>query len=142
MREIKFRIWDNDVKKMTPFDALCITTRDMVCMSHGYQESHIHLNQIFECLGNEAVIMQYIGEKDKNGNEVYEGDILIHINDIDNPEYGIVRYYERQYKAVIDGDGSINDFEEEDLLDYRSEMYIVVGNIYQNPELLIKSDVE
>lgn len=70
-------------------------------------------------------IMQYTGLKDKNGKEIYEGDILSDGND------------EKPYKVVFEN-GSFRaeaDGYSLDLEDY-DDICEVVGNIYENPELI------
>ena len=62
------------------------------------------------------VLMQYIGLKDKNGKEVYEGDIYKYEGEI-----GIFR--------------SIEDFYYDEMLQYFAEEGEIIGNIYENPEL-------
>lgn len=63
MREIKFRIWRVKEKKLYPPYSVYDTEDD------GYIPS------------GDAVIMQYTGLKDKNGKEIYEGDILFRKDD-------------------------------------------------------------
>lgn len=78
-REIKFRAWHKDLKKMFKIGQITLekgtwnfepNDRDFIGMSIPYQPSF--------------VLMQYIGLHDKNGKEIYEGDILksIQWNDI------------------------------------------------------------
>lgn len=96
MREIKFRAWEKDVK---------------VILTH--EEMNID-----ECLkDSNVIVMQYTGLKDKNGKEIYEGDVY-------------------NYNGVIDVFESIEDFYYNELIKYRVEDGEIIGNIYENPELI------
>src|SRR5690606_11227640 len=78
------------------------------------------------------VLMQYTGLKDKNGREIYEGDIVLYDRnihkDIDTAKFKVVwakdRYVlqEIKHKYYID--------------DVTWELVEVIGNIYENPELM------
>ena len=130
MREIKFRSW---VKR----------TEAAPSINMMRYESNSTLFQ-WEADGVSMELMQYTGLKDKNGKEIYEGDIVT--TDEDNVniiEYGytyperIVKWCE-EYCAwefyYLDGrrQGSGNCFYKTVL----ENLYEVIGNIYQNPELL------
>jgi len=83
---------------------------------------------------DEVVLMQFTGFKDKSGNEIYEGDIVFNhaengvcnSNIIIFNEYGyfLQTYFSETRREII----SLNEYLTRDLE--------VIGNIFQNPELL------
>lgn len=111
-REIKFRGWFDDIgmREVTDTETGCI-------------------------------LMQYIGLKDKNGKEIYEGDIL-RIKHYGEP-YGVctITYIPERggfYRQGKEDIGSIRG----DAMDYHSPSFKqeIIGNIYENPELLEKTN--
>lgn len=139
MRQIKFRAWDADRQKMitdfskkTPHLYQNDDTGEIFCGS--YQR-----NMDWQ----EPVLMQYTGLNDKNGQEIYEGDIISIPADYD--KYGHyagekreVFFNEGAYrlKPKWDKDGTArgNPFD-----DVAGEIE-VIGNIYANPELLASTN--
>ncbi len=115
MRQIKFRAWDNKNKVMLKMEEILDWDR--------------LLNYPNEF--PDIIIMQFTGLKDKNGKEIYEGDIII---DSLNPKYELVI----ESKKVENSDGwetnlSMGfDFEQLN----RNDKMEVIGNIYENPELI------
>lgn len=147
MREIKFRAWDKEGREFIDlWTGNCNET----------------LNEIFDM--PEYDFQQYTGLKDKNGKEIYEGDILAENYGVEfvgkQVSYTICTvsfgewYCEcRDYYCNEDGvgfyvdgftryyrkDGSIDTYwvrQETLTKHYRS--YEVIGNIYENPEILEK----
>jgi uncharacterized phage protein (TIGR01671 family) len=119
MREFKFRVWEYDAKEFLYLDPL----------RGGLFDSRWFIDD------EQSVVMQYTGLKDKNGNEIYEGDLVkLHGNDKlivpvifgwgdDNEGYS--DSYGWCFGSRVVGDSAS--------LDGRTE---VIGNIYENPDLL------
>ena len=114
MREIQFRVWDSYNKKMIPTEG---------GFSLGSADSEM-------VGGPDYPVMQYTGLKDKNGKEVYESDIVIGIYN----KIGIIQYY-----ALTPRSGFGIQYWDKDSLRWSDEIgleFEVIGNIYENPELL------
>lgn len=121
-REIKFRAWVIDDKKMV-YDVQ--NTYDF-----GVDGVDIMENHFGNLLSNgDYAVMQYTGLKDKNGVGVYEGDIYRF-----PPAVG-------QTEDIIEVAEDLQTFFEnkgyrESELDWDYSELEVIGNIYENPELL------
>lgn len=121
MREIKFRAWCKKHKVMIYH----------IGSVNWNEQNEIFVNQDIKCAGNE-ILMQYTRLKDKNGKEIYEGDIVSMFHDTQfsqvkwNSEYGC---WEIKVQLSIHNEGW-------DLLGNHLEQCEVIGNIYENPELL------
>lgn len=76
---------------------------------------------------DENTIGQYTGLKDKNGKEIYEGDILIN----DDDEIAVIKYSDTDALFELIIDDVAENFSNES-----SKWWEVIGNIYDNPELL------
>ena len=133
MREIKFRAWDKKDKIMYKENALSLVI-------HFNGELNSFDGETGEIVGTEYTrkmeLMQYTGLKDKNGIKIYEGDI---VNCIEYECCGYIGWNDSEagfYLNVLMEDGR---YEEEQLYDYVDELE-VIGNIYENPELLNKEE--
>ena len=80
---------------------------------------------------DEIELMQSTGLKDKNGKEIFEGDILHH--QIQTEYTFIVKYDEDNARWY--GDGLSRTYRI-DLMKHFMQYYKVIGNVYENPELL------
>ena len=139
-RVVKFRAWHFELKKM--FSAKEMTDDQMALLPDGYF-SNIHssstkLSQIYSHY--EMLPLQYTGLHDKNGKEIYEGDIVVSWNNKDLSLKDILHSF-GAYKIFWSDEFSgwcsegtkygINAFYKEHGLKME-----VIGNIYENPELL------
>ena len=121
MREIKFRAWLKEERKMVNVETLFIGI-NRLCFGNSKTEDLFFRD--FE----EVELMQYTGLKDKNGKEIYEGDIVV-LNNVENDNMCIVRYEHSRYR--LEG-WSLR----EDLSNVEDRFLEVVGNIYENKNLL------
>jgi uncharacterized phage protein (TIGR01671 family) len=123
MRELKFKIWDKVDKKMLDSDTTTIV---------------ITLGGVSTEYSGRYELIQYTGMNDKNGKEIYEGDICICTEEhrLQNYYY-VVEWifagfqlvtYRKTGHGISDG---INQGYFED-----AEGMEVVGNIYENPDML------
>jgi uncharacterized phage protein (TIGR01671 family) len=123
MREIKFRAWIKDAEKM-------------VTVYHWHQGDIMDTIEVSlygrqqRFLADEYELMQYTGLKDKNGKEIYEGDIVrtSHFIKIGVIEYWSV-YHSFEIADILYGNGCIGD-------KYDWSDIEIIGNIYEHPNLL------
>ena len=123
-REIKFRIWDKIYNKMREVKAINWWFDEGDIQSIEYiDEDHVDRRHDKD----DVILMQYTGLKDKNGKEIYEGDIIKRTLD---DECGIVGF-ERGTFVISDKVGDLYGF----LRSWYTTVE-VIGNIHENPELL------
>lgn len=146
-----FRVWDNERHKyvgdcVIEFKIYGVETSVVVCpnsQEYAYDSCHDYYNE------GRFVIEQSTGLKDKNGKEIYEGDIITETYSAskdglykENGEYKVEDYWVVKYNVKRAGFSPFCDCSTEG--EYLYEEYIpksyveveVLGNIHENPELL------
>lgn len=118
MREIKFRVWNEDTKEMLEIQKHSFKTNKS--MPYGW-------NMQYEFDG----LMQYTGLKDKHGKEIYEGDIIRYEHSAVGSIVRVVQYKYGMYG--IEGNVKGTQIPFANILNSTRE---IIGNIYENPELL------
>lgn len=142
MREIKFKAWLKKEQKMATYISHIKSGGDGIWeISVPFDESGIHHYRIDM---DEAILMQYTGLKDKNGKEIYEGDIVCWVTDVVvDSEGGFNRTEpEGQIGKVEFSNGAfwVNGKEFE-FYSYGEQNFLwselqVIGNVYENSDLL------
>ena len=138
MREIKFRAYiKKDYNKELIGKTLEISSihlkKNKVIIGYSINKSN-YGNKSFNY--EDIELMQYTGLKDKNGKEIYEGDIVsFNLKSDSEGQPYIIGYIE--YQTTFSG-YRIMSFEGSFALDYNIKDIEVIGNIYDNPELLEK----
>lgn len=125
----KYRAWDKETKTM--LDVSLIDFKKSVLVGEHWDFGETNFINF-----DDINLMQSTGLYDKNGKEIFEGDIIRYNIDV----VDIKRHPTFGFYTVLDGregffgDGmSIDDFEE-DAKEF-SKTAEIIGNIYENPEL-------
>lgn len=135
MREIKFRAWvknDEHYFYQTGIEWSMNTSKTM--------EDTVKYLEWFDSDKDEVILMQYTGLKDKNGTEIYEGDIVKYYQaeyncttELYEDRLMVCEWYEDQFAGIErDRDGTLispHSF-------LRTKVIEVIGNIYENKDLL------
>lgn len=147
MRDIKFRAWDKKSKKIRIVESIGFGE-----LSY-YNEGYPVANMIGrDCIHDKDIIihrdsyqhelMQYTGLKDKNGKEIYEGDIVKYKVKGSDKTYTTVMKFNEEHGAFLFGiyEGVKMPCGKKTRMNKYTRKSVgsveVIGNIYENPELL------
>lgn len=135
MREIKFRLWiphSEDWKRDLELNNKPLTHGEMLFSEYkelkrdaGFIVSDDWIQKLAFKDHPKGIWMQYTGLKDKNGKEIFEGDVI--------------KYWDSGYNTGGIGDGYVHKevkFFNSSWNVYETMTVEIVGNIYENPELL------
>ena len=123
-QEIKFRAWNKKDKVMVDVAAMNFGPSGLWSLIEDADDAELQLADSYE-------LMQYTGLKDKNGREIYEGDVLdIGLRNQDGkPIIAPVSYETYAAGYVLDNGGN-------GIWQRLTKECEVIGNTFENPELL------
>lgn len=136
MREIKFRAWDTRRKEFRNDIFICVDGKIYSFSKETpYGKAISYVNEEF------IKLMQYTGFKDVNDKEIYDGDILDFTifqyggNDSQDKGYVVIEEVGIFIKTDFNDDEFTKEFDLVEAVINDDELK-VIGNIYENPELL------
>lgn len=145
-REIKFRAWHKEEKKLCQIDVLTTHGAFLIGVNNGPDELINGSKMIIIspkngrfCMNEDIELMQFTGLHDKNGKEIYEGDIL----KLQYPiNYGFAGIHDEEIIVTISFEDGCYWFSGCGYTDCNWHFYSnyeVIGNIFENEELIQKS---
>lgn len=137
----RFRAWDKIHKTMYEADdIIAINFEDKsICVQTIYFEQGLPDSRDLDYYDfDDVVLMQSTGLRDKNGKEIFEGDVVTDghtTGDIKNhPTLGFYMVDDNGVERWFSDDSTIEDFEED--VETVARILEIIGNIHTNPELV------
>lgn len=129
---IKFRAWIKSLKWMCDVTNISFDSKFVDICQQGDTERWTEMSVEFD----EITLMQSTGLKDNNGKEIFEGDIVqfedcYEVSDFLYINTGIIEWCQGGFHVTNRDSVSMEDLLDGDLLEVT-----IIGNIYENPELL------
>ncbi len=130
MREIKFRAWDLDKKQWYCMEIF----RGGHCGPTHRDKEPFYFQPKFS---RNVVLQQFTGLKDKHGKEIYERDIIrARWHDSIDAGPGMVKEYDEERVFEVKWEKSYFGYNVVDYPIDDDSTFEIIGNIYENPELL------
>lgn len=125
MNNLKFRVWDKTNKEMLNIDVLNLFLEEVVVLEDD--------GSAFSMKFKDVEFMQSTGLFDKDGKEIFEGDILTDEGSFENDcwDYATIEFDETDYTYYL-------HWKNEEVCENITECkkYVVAGNIFENKDLL------
>jgi len=123
MREIKFRAWDLAIKRLGLVDCLVWGESGQITANIVYVDEQVTTTY--------PELMQFTNLIDKNGKEIYEGDII---------KRSLIDFnYSKSFVVAWDSRNACFRLENGPAL-FHDDNDEIIGNIYENPELLKETE--
>lgn len=127
----RYRAWDKEFKEMVQVNALVL---DEQVIKVTYKNKNVVKDDV-----KEYVLMQSTDLKDKNGKEIFEGDILA--VEADDGTLNVYVFWDEEHALFMFESKQYNEKEAlAELLEDNSYPFEIIGNIYENQELLEVED--
>lgn len=133
-REIKFRAWDTKQNKWCGYE----DTGSIIDLNHSIRHNCFMVDNDSYDFPKDLELSQFTGLKDKNGVEIYEADILEYrpsSGEFTNERY-LVDWFSHGFSAIWYANG-IQQRRSSTVLIGCDEDLAVIGNVHENPELLL-----
>ena len=126
-REIKFRAWDGEQKCFRNDEFLISTTNGGKIQIVG-----VSIDMDTVRINEDIILMQFTGLLDKNGKEIYEGDVLktLRFRNVVTNHVETILFLDGSFCTQTNDDVTVP-------ISYHKEKEIeIIGNVFENPELL------